>query len=38
MEDFFPESKKTAQEVTSKKRKVEKQPVDDDLRKRAQLY
>ena len=38
MEDFFPESKKSAQEVTSKKRKVEKQPVDDDLRKRARLY
>ena len=37
MEDFFKEDKEPAQQVT-KKRKLEKSPVDDDLRKRAQLY
>ena len=37
MDDFFPQHQETAQ-VTSKKRRAEKPPVDDDLRKRAQLY
>ena len=37
MEDFFKEDKEPAQQVT-KKRKLEKSPVDDDLRKRAQLF
>ena len=37
MDEFFPEHKESAQ-VTNKKRRAEKQPIDDDLRKRAQLY
>ena len=37
MDEFFPEHQQTAQ-VTNKKRRAEKPPVDDDLRKRAQLY
>ena len=37
MDEFFQEHKESAQ-VTNKKRRAEKQPIDDDLRKRAQLY
>ena len=37
MDDFFPPNKETAQ-VTIKKRKVEKPIIDEDLRKRAQLF
>ena len=36
MDDFFPQNKETA--VTSKKRKTEKPIIDEDLRKRAQLF
>ena len=36
MDDFFPQNKETA--VTSKKRKAEKPIIDEDLRKRAQLF
>ena len=37
MDEFFPQHQETAQ-VTSKKRRAEKPPVDDDLRKRAQFF
>ena len=37
MDEFFPQHKESAQ-VTNKKRKAEKPLIDEDLRKRAQLY
>ena len=37
MDEFFPQHKESAQ-VTNKKRKAEKPIIDDDLRKKAQLY
>ena len=37
MDEFFPEHKESAQ-VTNKKRRAEKQPIDDDLRNKARFY
>jgi hypothetical protein len=37
MDEFFPQHKESAQ-VTNKKRKAEKQPIDEDLRNKARYY
>ena len=37
MDEFFPEAQQSAQ-VTSKKRRAEKQPIDEDLRDKARFY
>ena len=37
MDEFFPEAQQSAQ-VTSKKRRAEKQPIDEDLRNKARFY